>query len=113
MAFYRAKRASGGGGTLSPTIKYTAKSNPNNPRTYTYDATKRYIITGTGLITTALTGVDRTAVWYLDKGTLSARMGASQTDSLSNVTNNTSTNTLTMSGTNASYRAEFNVIQLD
>ena len=112
MAYFRAA-IGGGGGTLAPTIKYTAKSNPNNPRTYTYDATKRYMIVSAYLITTALAGADRTSVWYLDKGNLSARMGASQTEGQSTVTNNTSTNTLTMTGTYASYRTEFTVIQLD
>ena len=99
--------------TLAPTIAYTAKSNPSNTRTYTYDATKKYMIVSAYLVTTALAGANRTSVWYLDKGTLSERMGASQTDGASTVTNNTSTNTLTMAGTNASYRTEFTVIQLN
>lgn len=99
--------------SINPVLVSTVKSNPNNPQNFTYQNDGLYLITATGLVSTALTGVDRTSCWFLDKGVLGARMGASDTNSMSTVTNSTATNKITMTGTNSSYRTEFNIFRLE
>lgn len=96
-------------GVINPDLVFQDSINNSNTMTYTYDATKSYVIIGYVRVASAQT---RAVTWKLIKGTLTRLSESSFTNNPS-LSNNTTYHRLTMKASSSTQQSEFDIFQLD